>query len=66
MAVAISVSRCCWVDCEMGALSLVQVTVVAGPPEEMQVRVGDGELYTIGEVILGMPESNTVSLFSIL
>ena len=49
MAVDVSVSRCCWVDvdCEMGTLSLVQVTVVAGPPEEMQVRVLDTKLYSI-------------------
>ncbi len=54
MAVAIFVSRCC-VDCEMGKLSLVQVTVVAGPPEEMQVRVLDAKLYSIGKVMLGRP-----------
>ncbi len=59
MAVAVSVSRCCWVDvdCEMGTLSLVQVTVVAGPPEEMQVRVLDVKLYSIGSVMLGIPKN---------
>ena len=59
MAVNISISRCCWVavDCEMGTLSLVQVTVVAGPPEEMQVRVLDAKSCSIGEVIVGIPAS---------
>ncbi len=57
MAVDVSVSRCCWVavDCEMGTLSLVQVTVVAGPPEEMQVRVLDTKSCSIGAVMLGIP-----------
>ena len=48
MAVGISVSCCCWVAVDreigMGTLSLVQVTVVAGPPVEMQVRVLDTKL----------------------
>ncbi len=57
MAVDVSVSRCCWVDgdCEMGTLSLVQVTVVAGPPEEMQVRVLDPKSDSTGAVMLGRP-----------
>ena len=56
MAVGISVSCCCWVavDCEMRTPFLLQVTVVAGPPEEMQVRVLDKKSCSI-EVIIGAP-----------
>ena len=58
MAVDVFVTCCCWVavDCEMGTPSLVQVTVVAGPPEETQVRVLDAKLCSIGELITGAPE----------
>ena len=57
MAVDISVSRCSimLMDSEMSTLFLVQVTVVAGPPEDTQVRVLDAKLYSIGEVIVGIP-----------
>ena len=55
MAVETSVSCCCWVDLdgEMTTLSLVQVTAVAGPPEEMQVSVLEAKSLAIDEVILG-------------
>ena len=50
----------CWylVDCEseMRTLSLLQVTVVAGPPVETQVRVREEKSYSIGELTRGMPE----------
>ena len=46
-------------------LSLVQVTVVAGPPEEMQVRVLDAKTCSIGEVTFGIPAS-TMHLFNFL
>ncbi len=57
MAVDIFVSRCCWVavDCEVKEGSFVQVTVVAGPPEEMQIRVLDAKSYSIDGAILGEP-----------
>ncbi len=42
------------VDSETENLFLVQVTVVAGPPEEMQVRVLDAMSYVSGEV-MGRP-----------
>ena len=56
MAVGILVSRCCWVavDCVIRKPSLLHVTVVAGPPEEMHVRVLDAKSYSI-EVIIGAP-----------
>ena len=57
MAVDISVSCCCWVavDCEMRTLSLVQVTVVAGPSEEMQVKVLDAKSYMMSDMTVGWP-----------
>ena len=57
MAVDISVSCCCWVaaDSEIGTLSLVHVTLVAGPLEEMQVRVLDSKSYVIADMIVGWP-----------
>ena len=39
------------VDSETEPPFLVQVTVVAGPPEEMQVRVLDVMLYVSDEVV---------------
>ena len=52
----------CWrlVDCEseMRTLSLLQVTVVAGPPVETQVRVREEKLYSIGESTRGVPETS--------
>ena len=39
------------VDSNTGSLFLVQVTVVAGPLEEMQVRVLDVMLYVSDEVM---------------
>ena len=56
MVFDVSVSRCCWVavDWGMRAPFLLQVTVVAGPPEEMHVRVLDAKSYSI-EVIVGAP-----------
>ena len=57
MAVETSVK--CWrlVDCdsEMRPLSLLQVTVVAGPPVETQVRVLEVKLYSMGESVRGIP-----------
>ena len=57
MAVEMSVSCCCVVDreSEMGTLSLLQVTSVAGPPVEMQVRVLEVKLYWSDELTLGTP-----------
>ena len=57
MAVDVSVSCCCWVavDSEIGTLSLVQVTVVAGPPEDMQVRVPNSKSCSSDELMLGLP-----------
>ena len=50
----------CWrlVDCEseMRTLSLLQVTVVAGPPVETQVRVLEEKLYSMTELTRGMPK----------
>ena len=54
-----SVSSCCLVarDSGTGEPSLLQVTVVAGPPEEMQVRVPDAKSYS-KESISGIPIDN--------
>ena len=54
MAVETSVNFCCWValDSEIRALFLAQVTVVAGPPEEMQVRVLEAKLCVIDVLIV--------------
>ena len=50
----------CWplVDCEseMRTSSLLQVTVVAGPPVETQVRVLKEKLYSMMELTRGRPE----------
>ena len=54
MAVDVLINRCSCVA--MGStLFCLQVTIVAGPPEVMQVRVLDVKLYSI-EDILGAPE----------
>ena len=55
MAVTVSITSCCWVDCEMAALFLVQVTVVAGPPEEMQVKVLVANSYSNEVILVGKP-----------
>lgn len=39
-------------------LSFVQVTSVAGPPEDTQVRVFDSARYSIGDVIVGTPANS--------
>ena len=45
----------CWrlvdSESEMRTLSLLQVTVVAGPPVETHVRVLEVKLYSIGELV---------------
>ena len=68
MEVAVSVSCCCWVakDCEMAAWSFVQVTVVAGPPEEIQVRVLDSKSYSMGDMILAIPVNRITNTFCVL
>jgi len=58
-----TVSCCCCVDCGIGPLSLAQETVVVGPPAEIQFRVLEKKLYSIGGLILGEPGMNkTVSV----
>ena len=53
-----SVNCWCLVDCEseMRTLSLLHVTVVAGPTVETQVRVLKMKLYSMGESMRGIPK----------
>ena len=63
MAVDISVSCCCWlaVDGEMVTSSLVQLTVVAGPSEEMQVKVLDAKSCIMSDMTIGRPVYGMIS-----